>query len=386
MTSDRSAPGDDVGTKAALGTEAGGAPPCRVLIYGSCVCRDTVEFLEPSRVVLVDYVARQSVISAMGLQAPQPAAAALLPSPFQRRMMLLDAASSLPHVLRSVAGGLDSLVLDLVDERLGVFEYADGSFATDSVERRSLGPSARAGTYVPFGSPRHRALFAPAVRRLRGVLDETGLTGRVVLLAPAWAREDRGGGFPDPSYGLSAEEANPIVDEYVDVAADVLDCPIIGRDVEVRAEREHRWGSAPFHYDDTTYDALAAALMTAMGLTDTRPRPTTLRRAGAPPLVTISWEAPAVVEATVRSREALAAAFELHRGPQRLATAPLSRSLRHRFDVRGLGPGPYRVRAFVKDAQGSRSVAVSDRLRVDPKLAGAAEPQHPVTAGETGLQ
>jgi hypothetical protein len=343
-----------------------------VLIHGSCVSRDTFEFLDPKTFTLTDYVARQSIISAMGPSAAEPRSLALLTSAFQRRMLAGDAASSFRQTLREHAGEVDLLVLDLFDERLGVFEHLDGSFSTDSVELRSLGEQGlpAGALHHRMGSGRHRDLFEAALHELRTDLDALGLRSRTVLLAPRWADHDWEGGEPASSFGANAWAMNPVFDRYVDLAGRLLDVPVLGNKIDARSEPEHRWGSAPFHYDDETYAELAALLsahsprrsgsVTAGGGV----RVTTLRRRGARPIVTLRQAGPEQIIVTTRSADATAYAFQLYAGTEQVRKVHYRRSPSHVFDVSGLGPGPFHVRAFVKDAAGGRTPVVSERLRL----------------------
>ncbi|MFC7594465.1 DUF6270 domain-containing protein [Terrabacter sp. GCM10028922] len=340
----------------------------RTLVHGSCVSRDTFEFLDPKAFELTAYVARQSLISAMGATAPAPVCLARLDSPFQRRMLAGDAASSLPGVMRKLAAEVDLVVLDLFDERLGVFEHLDGSFTTDSVELRTLGEEGlTAGSmHHRFGSRVHRRFFQTALEAFRTLLDDLDLRDRTVLLAPKWAPSNRDGGEPTPSFGDRADAMNPVFDHYVDAAVHALDVPVLGKDVQTYAEPEHRWGSAPFHYDDDTYTALAAEVAEAAPGTPKRApvRVTTLRRVGSQPVVTLRQVGPGQIVATTRAHDATAFAFHLYAGTEQVQKVHYRRSPTHMFDVTGRGSGPFHVRAFVKDSTGGRTPVVSERLRL----------------------
>lgn len=105
----------------------------RVMIYGSCVARDTVEAAAGS-VELVRYVARQSLIS-VGSDASAHLPTELgLDSPFQARMVTADFLGSLGADLTEVGKDVDRLLWDLADERHGVYRFRDGTIATRSVE------------------------------------------------------------------------------------------------------------------------------------------------------------------------------------------------------------------------------------------------------------
>lgn len=239
----------------------------RTFIYGSCVSRDTFEFLRPHGYDLVRYVARQSLVSAFspGLEA------ATLPgldvtSPFQRRMLAGDWGSSLVPQLRAHREEVDLLLWDLCDERLGVWRLPEGEVVTRSVDAISSGLEASLADraeVVSFGSPGHLAAFTDASRQFRDVLADTGLLERTLLLAPPWATHTDDGSPTPTSFGLSAQVANGIFDAYHRVVQNILDVPVVtlGQD-RVVAAAGHQWGPAPFHYADSVYEALVTQVLT----------------------------------------------------------------------------------------------------------------------------
>ncbi|ADU47666.1 DUF6270 domain-containing protein [Intrasporangium calvum] len=271
-------------------------------LYGSCVSRDTFEFLRPLGYTLVDYVARQSLISAFGPPAGGHVDHSGLSSSFQRRMLAGDEDSSLPQSLRKHAATTDLLLLDLVDERLGVLPRATG-FWTDSVERRHLRREAAPDRIrLEMGSDRHRQLFASAARRLGELLEDLSLRQCTALLAPAWADRVRGGGDGEApkSFGLSGANMNPVFGEYVDILAETCGLDVLGANIPVASEPDHRWGVAPFHYDDETYAALAQEIERFCVNVGLEPRSQTvgpavvsLRRQDSPSVVTLRQSASA---------------------------------------------------------------------------------------------
>lgn len=370
-----------------------------ILIVGSCVSRDTFEFLDPRRFHLRDYVARQSLISGFG-----PAAAPLvepsgLPSRFQQRMVEADAASDLPERVETHAPRVDLLLWDLVDERLGVHVRADGGITTDSVEARSLrGASAATelpeGTrHLPFGSDEHFTLFEAALPLWRGLLERTGLLGRTVLVAPPWAERTAEGDLTPPSFELSATEGNALSQRYVAAARRVLGLPVLGlslRQEATRADHEagaddrptvharvdHHWGPAPFHYDDATYTVLAEGIADAArrtgrlfggagsGLTRV---PTALERDPSlrqriEPSIRLSPSSSGGLAVELSAPPLRAWAFHLYRDGDRVEATGWTRSARATFV--GGGPGVYRCRAILLSTSGDRRLLVSDPVRL----------------------
>lgn len=245
----------------------------QVFIYGSCVSRDTFEFLRPQGHGLVDYVARQSLISAFAPADPEVIGPVAAESTFQRRMMQNDWRGTLADTLAATAGRTDVLLWDLCDERLGVRALDAGGYLTRSVDLVSTGVDARLDAVsrtIDLGTPEHEQLWSEALVRWRAVLDAAGLVDRVVLLAPPWAASAVDGTPSPTSFGRTPEAANHLFTPYHRSIVNLFDCPVVTIDGgEARSDQGHRWGFAPFHYSVDSYvsmaDDIAAATHTVLG-------------------------------------------------------------------------------------------------------------------------
>ena len=145
----------------------------RTFIYGSCVSRDTFEYVDKERFSLLRYVARSSLISAFSPPAPLPIPTDHGLSAFQLRQVCTDSSSRLLPTLRELADRIDLLLWDLVDERLGVYTDAEGHVVTDSIELRTVGDHVLLDAYqhIPFGTDEHLALFRAALEPWRQFLE-----------------------------------------------------------------------------------------------------------------------------------------------------------------------------------------------------------------------
>lgn len=257
---------------------AGNDRPIRTFIYGSCVSRDTFEFLRPLGYELVGYVARQSLISAYSrVDAPLPKLT--LDSAFQRRMVDLDWSSSLVPQLRRSARHIDLLVWDLFDERLGVRKL-DTGVITRSVEGISSGldeilaPTTR---WLDLGSHEHWRLWRRRLDNFADALESLGLLERLVLLAPPWAEYSSSGSSAPSSFGRAPHDANALFAPYYAAAASIAPSVVSMPLHEVRSDASHRWGEAPFHYIPANYQEMAGQI-DAIARADVTPR----SRAGGP--------------------------------------------------------------------------------------------------------
>ncbi|MBR7742604.1 hypothetical protein KC207_04800 [Phycicoccus sp. BSK3Z-2] len=236
----------------------------KVLIYGSCVSRDTFELLPRDRYALLDYVARQSLISAFSPVDTQALYPFEADSAFQRRMLHNDWRASLASTVESTAGDVDVLLWDLCDERLGVRHLPSGGYVTRSVDLVSTGVDARLrdeAELLDLGSSRHRRLWWEGLGTFRDLLERTHLLEKTVLVAPPWAARTVTGEPSPTSFGRSADEANELFDEYHRWAVEGLGCPVVSlAPDDARSDSTHRWGLAPFHYARENYVSLATQI------------------------------------------------------------------------------------------------------------------------------
>ncbi|WP_157598474.1 DUF6270 domain-containing protein [Phycicoccus sp. Root101] len=346
----------------------------RVLIAGSCVSRDTFAFLDPMEFALSEYVARQSLVSAFAGPSEPVIDSAVLPSRFQQRVLLADAAASLPEVVTQAADSVDLVLWDLVDERLGVHRHVDGGLTTDSVEIRSiLGETVPDGVQrLPFGSPEHLSLFRESLEGWRELLERTGLLDRTVLLAPLWAMTTDEGEVVPESFGAGADEGNALTEPYIEAAVRVLGVPVLGRTgPDPHAGTTHQWGPAPFHYDDDTYlrlsDEVVAAVRKAHGSGAVSGRgvrvPSAAERAprrGAP-TVSLSRRGDRLA-VVLTGGQAKAWSLQLYRGDERVAATSWQKDRLAELPL--AGPGVYRVRAHLLTDSGERLPVASPTLRV----------------------
>ena len=228
----------------------------RVLVYGSCVARDMVEFLGPG-FQLVGYSARQSMISAMSPPVGLPTEPNLS-SPFQARMVTDDFGSSVAERIRSAGADVDLLVLDLVDERLGVLALPGGRYLTRSQELIESGRLVHlppAAPHIRFGTNDHLLLWRAAARGFVELLRTAGLLERTLLIEATFASTTDTGGPANRWWGEPARVWNQRYRPYHDELTSAgLPTHVIG--AGAIAASGHRWGPAAYHYVDDTYRSI----------------------------------------------------------------------------------------------------------------------------------
>lgn len=232
--------------------------PVRTFIVGSCVSRDTFAVLPSEDFCLRRYVARQSLISIDRPVAAGAVAYQKLPSKFQRTMLAGDLAGDAIDQLSS-AGEIDLVLWDLTDERLGVHPVG-GGFYTRTIEGLRAGLYRDGIDHIAFGTDRHFELWSAALPRWLTALDDRGLLPRTLFLQVPWAALTSDGEDTPESFGLTAPQANAASFRYQRALMDAAPIEMIRPRCAVRAEPEHRWGLAAFHYTDEVYDDLIAQI------------------------------------------------------------------------------------------------------------------------------
>lgn len=250
----------------------------RTFIYGSCVSRDTFEFMGDSGFELVTYVARQSLTSATSAPSTVDPPPFETTSPFQRRMLMGDWEGSLLGLLRKQRPQTDLLLWDLFDERLGVNRLAGGKFVTRSVDTLSTGLEAAvipSSEHMSLGSPEHLSAFRAALDRFGSELMSLDLMDRTLVVAPPWATTTVDGLAAPSSYSLLPDRANELFETYYAAIDATLGLPSVTVPApDAVADPAHRWGLAPFHYGRAVYESLASQIADfARTLPASRPAP-----------------------------------------------------------------------------------------------------------------
>ena len=176
-----------------------------------------------------------------------------------------DLAGDLYRRIESVGDDIDLVLIDLVDERSGVVDFGDGTYATKLSEFWGSGgrEASNGASQIPFGSDEHFALWRDGASRLVNALRQGGLLHRATVIRTDWAsRFDTGELLDVPGWMMQPEDANTKYTPYFDVlktlGMDVVELP---SDL-AQTSQNHQWGPSPFHYTDEAYDFFAERLRT----------------------------------------------------------------------------------------------------------------------------
>lgn len=235
--------------------------PLSGLIFGSCVSRDLVR-IDSDRFVAGHYTARQSWISAYA--DPRRVPYSILPSAFQQRMVEGDFQSTGRGILNSTRPTTyDVILLDLIDERLGVLPY-EGSWITFSNELKNTRalPETLLEQLVPFGSDQHFDRWRSAAAQIRADLDPH--LEKTYVLAARFASHTAEG-EPLPYFrGEDSDVWNARYDRYYDELRSLGFNVAEHRQSLVVTNTNHKWGPTPFHYVDEAYVAFGDYILASM--------------------------------------------------------------------------------------------------------------------------
>lgn len=233
-----------------------------VLIYGSCVSRDTFEYMRDSA-NLIQYVARQSLISAVSPTQGLVEKLAPLSSKFQDRMVRGDLTSNAFELIRAKADNADVLIVDLIDERGGVVHTHGGCVSKLAEFWGNGGRELVGGSEIlPFGSDDHFYAWAKALDEFNEFLVAVGLKDKTLVIEAPWAHLlDSGQPLSVPNWMMEPSQANSAYERYYGAMRD-LGFRMLRIPEELAVSTvSHKWGASPFHYTDDCYSHLARQII-----------------------------------------------------------------------------------------------------------------------------
>lgn len=239
-----------------------------VLVYGSCVARDTVEFADANSVDLRGYVARQSLLSAGSDALHRLPARLSTTSKFQERMIRADFVGGFLDRLEHLAPEIEVLLWDLADERHGVYRFDDGTVVTrsiDNIRMPELEDRFADAEHIEFGTDEHFALWGDRAAAFKNRLQQLVLFERTVVLQVPWAVLTTEG-KPSPwSMGVRAKDANKRYARYYELLRRHGFRMVRVDEEDVLADPAHKWGLAPFHYSPAVYREVLRQLREDLG-------------------------------------------------------------------------------------------------------------------------
>lgn len=232
-------------------------------VYGSCVSRDVVRTV-PDIFELIFYGARSSWISAFSKPSLLPHKPTLLNSSFQNKMLKADFLSLNVKEIMDInrANKLDLLLLDIVDERTGVYQLRTGNFVSLTNELQNSGWAETLSVHhvIRFGTDEHFTLWKNAARKLKNVLVQNGLFDRTFLINASFVAINDDGTKTPLALGRQASEWNNLYARYYDFLSSINFSILNPSADTLYSSASHIWKPAAYHYIDAFYEDVVKKL------------------------------------------------------------------------------------------------------------------------------
>lgn len=239
----------------------------RIAIYGSCVSRDTFDFFRGGFASLQSYVSRQSLISAMHPADSKWVEPSEISSPFQLRNAVGDFVGDAGYRIGRPGANLDTLLVDLIDERNGVLKLRSGGFVTYSYDLFRAGiidrlyAAEEVEERVCFGTDKHFEVWKQSATTFFDELCGSSRGGRIVSIESPWALATEAGGRPNVwSHGPEPEVANVQYERYYSHLRDIASLSVALPESLAVTKTDHKWGPAAYHYIDAAYEHLVSRI------------------------------------------------------------------------------------------------------------------------------
>lgn len=228
----------------------------RIVIFGSCVSRDILNYDVNHVFDLAAYYARSSFASAFTSHPAVDVYSANLSSKFQAAIVKADLEKTLLDKIDELK--FDVFLIDLIDERFNIFSAVSGGIFTVSNELRSAGfdEEDEPGRLILSGSEEFFALWEKGWERFVSLMSAAGNLSKVVVNRTLWSAQTKNGlNFGSAFNSAYIHDSNMfLLRLYKRMARDLVPNQFLQPPVElVYGNEEHRWGLSPFHYVDDFY-------------------------------------------------------------------------------------------------------------------------------------
>lgn len=227
-----------------------------LMIFGSCVSRDALEYDENNSINLLDYYSRSSMVSLFSAPSVDHSLLQRIEPGFRRRMVLADMdKSARKSISRS---DVDLLLLDFIDERFALHAI-NGGYRTISSEYKKACNGRYKGGVVRAFTEEKLALWKPSFDSLVTTVGVTPLRINRVF----WRARLAENAVMDGVTEDDVERANAHLTAMYDYAAKVCGdhCFIDYDPALFFCDADHKWGIAPFHYNEAFYRQTVTSLV-----------------------------------------------------------------------------------------------------------------------------
>ncbi|WP_086250937.1 DUF6270 domain-containing protein [Campylobacter devanensis] len=219
----------------------------KLLIFGSCVSRDALEYDKDNSFELVGHFARSSFASLISKPCVDLEVINSIESKFQKQMVLQDMDKSFYHYIKN--NEFDILLVDLIEERFHLVLNEDGSMLTYSAEYKNAQKN-----NVKLLNRYHEKkfnLWFSGFSRLISILKSLNKLDKIYINEVFWSNNLN---LISQDY---LEQSNAFLSKmYEKIREYIPKSQFITYDNNLfYCNENHKWGGAPYHYCDEFYQS-----------------------------------------------------------------------------------------------------------------------------------
>ncbi|AFQ49148.1 DUF6270 domain-containing protein [Burkholderia cepacia] len=226
----------------------------KLLILGTCVSRDALEYVSDDSIELLDYYARSSLASlnAVPFSDDIPRCVSDIPSSFGRRVVERDLTKR--FFRDALVDETDIVLVDLIDERFDLWvDDPTGRCCTlsDEIVRAGFAQEYKRGRTVRSGGTEFWDRWCEGWTRFLSYASDKGLKRNIAINKVFWGERTRGG----RQFNWGVAESNVLLGRMYDyIARDLAQTQFLEYSPELLVgDDNHRWGVSPFHYVPDLY-------------------------------------------------------------------------------------------------------------------------------------
>lgn len=228
----------------------------KVLIYGSCVTRD-IQRISDNRFRVLDYIARQTFVSADAPPLPAPDTSTV-PGKFLGRSITGDFTSNAMERIKTNVRKSDAFLIDLASERHGVIPYGGSLISrTNDLLKSGLLTPREFNKHIPFNTSEHRKKFRAAALNLKRLLMQEKSFRKTLIIATPFTDEATDGSRVPLSHHKTADMINEEYAFYYDLLKGMGFAILSLPDHLCKTTPDHLWGISQNHYVSEAYEYMA---------------------------------------------------------------------------------------------------------------------------------
>ena len=226
----------------------------KLLILGTCVSRDALEYVSDGSIELSDYYARSSLASlnAVPFFDDIPRCVSDIPSSFGRRVVERDLTKR--FFRDALVDETDVVLVDLIDERFDLWvDDPTGRCCTLSYEivRAGFAQEYKRGRTVRSGGAEFWDRWREGWTRFLSYVSDKGLKRNIAINKVFWGERTLAG----RQFSWGVAENNALLGRMYDyIARDLAEAQFLTYSTDLLVgDDNHRWGVSPFHFIPELY-------------------------------------------------------------------------------------------------------------------------------------